>query len=311
MGRRDGANGLSSCRRSDPRPDLRSQRRPRGAARTGRGADRGRGTGRRPRRNGSREGPRGKGELTESVGLIIRSRRLGSCIPQTPGRRRRRRTAAGVPDQVTDPRTSLLAQRSEAGATGGRRRTARRETANVRAARRSGPPRLPVAVVPLGAYLVDQRADLSYAAAADAPQSLGRRTSQAASRSSRARGGVRPLVRKICDGIVAIPRLCPNRSTPVAAAVLQNWRGGSALTPKDLRRIPATQCGEAGRPRWSCARLTCTGSTATPPTPAASTTPRTLRHRRRASSCCRVRGRRRLRRRGAEQILGARRAFCA
>lgn len=134
-------------------------------------------------------------------------------------------------DQVTDPRNLGAVARSAAGAgaTGVivPAHGAARITAAVCRASAGAVEHLPVAVVPnLARYLAEiKRADLwSYAAAADAPRTMWQTDlSGGVALVFGAEGkGVRPLVRKTCDGAVSIP-LAPgveSLNVSVAAAVL-------------------------------------------------------------------------------------------
>lgn len=134
-------------------------------------------------------------------------------------------------DRVTDPRNlgAVIRSAAGAGATGVivPAHGAARITAAVCRASAGAVEHLPVAVVPnLARYLAEiKRADLwSYAAAADAPQTMWQTDlSGGVALVFGAEGkGVRPLVRKTCDGSVSIP-LAPgveSLNVSVAAAVL-------------------------------------------------------------------------------------------
>jgi 23S rRNA (guanosine2251-2'-O)-methyltransferase len=134
-------------------------------------------------------------------------------------------------DQVTDPRNLGAVARSAAGA----RATgvivpahgSARVTAAVCRASAGAVEHLPVAVVPnLARFLAEiKRADLwSYAAAADAPHTMWEADlSGGLALVFGAEGkGVRPLVRKTCDGAVSIPLAhgIESLNVSVAAAVL-------------------------------------------------------------------------------------------
>lgn len=134
-------------------------------------------------------------------------------------------------DQVTDPRNlgAVIRSAAGAGATGVivPAHGSARVTAAVCRSSAGAVEHLPVAVVPnLARYLAEiKRHDLwSYAAAADAPQTMWQADlSGGVALVFGAEGkGVRPLVRKTCDGAVAIP-LQPgveSLNVSVAAAVL-------------------------------------------------------------------------------------------
>ncbi len=134
-------------------------------------------------------------------------------------------------DQVTDPRNLGAVARSAAGAGATGVIVPAHGSATVTAAvcraSAGAVEHIPVAVVPnLARYLAEiKRADLwSYAAAADAPQSLWQTdlTGGIALVFGAEGKGVRPLVRKTCDGAVAIPLAAGVESlnVSVAAAVL-------------------------------------------------------------------------------------------
>jgi 23S rRNA (guanosine2251-2'-O)-methyltransferase len=134
-------------------------------------------------------------------------------------------------DQVTDPRNLGAVARSAAGAGATGVIVPAHGSATVTAAvcrsSAGAVEHLPVAVVPnLARYLAEiKRADLwSYAAAADAPQSLWQTdlTGGVALVFGAEGKGVRPLVRKTCDGTVAIPLAhgVESLNVSVAAAVL-------------------------------------------------------------------------------------------
>ncbi len=134
-------------------------------------------------------------------------------------------------DQVTDPRNlgAVIRSAAGAGATGVivPAHGSARVTAAVCRSSAGAVEHLPVAVVPnLARYLAEiKRHDLwSYAAAADAPQTMWQADlSGGVALVFGAEGkGVRPLVRKTCDGAIAIP-LEPgveSLNVSVAAAVL-------------------------------------------------------------------------------------------
>jgi 23S rRNA (guanosine2251-2'-O)-methyltransferase len=134
-------------------------------------------------------------------------------------------------DQVTDPRNlgAVIRSSAGAGATGVivPAHGSARVTAAVCRSSAGAVEHLPVAVVPnLARYLAEiKRHDLwSYAAAADAPQTMWQADlSGGVALVFGAEGkGVRPLVRKTCDGAIAIP-LEPgveSLNVSVAAAVL-------------------------------------------------------------------------------------------
>ncbi len=134
-------------------------------------------------------------------------------------------------DQVTDPRNlgAVVRSAAGAGATGVivPAHGSARVTPAVCRASAGAVEHLPLAVVPnLARYLAEiKRADLwSYAAAADAPQTMWQAdlTGGVALVFGAEGKGVRPLVRKTCDGAVSIP-LEPgveSLNVSVAAAVL-------------------------------------------------------------------------------------------
>ena len=163
-------------------------------------------------------------------------------------------------DQVTDPRNLGAVARSAAGAGATGVIVPAHGSATVTAAvcrsSAGAVEHLPVAVVPnLARYLAEiKRADLwSYAAAADAAQSLWQTdlTGGVALVFGAEGKGVRPLVRKTCDGTVAIPlagwrRIAQRQRRGGGAAV----RGAAAalLTPEARGGFPATQCGRRPGP---------------------------------------------------------------
>jgi 23S rRNA (guanosine2251-2'-O)-methyltransferase len=185
------------------------------------------------------EGPRThlrkERELTEAAGSPDHQGVVAWAAPY-PYADARELAAAELPllvclDQVTDPRNlgAVIRSAAGAGATGVivPAHGSARVTAAVCRSSAGAVEHLPVAVVPnLARYLAEiKRADLwSYAAAADAPQTMWQADlSGGIALVFGAEGkGVRPLVRKTCDGAVSIP-LEPgveSLNVSVAAAVL-------------------------------------------------------------------------------------------
>jgi 23S rRNA (guanosine2251-2'-O)-methyltransferase len=184
---------------------------------------------------GPRPLPKRERDLTEAAGTSEHQGVVAWCAPY-PYADAWELAAAPAPllvclDQVTDPRNLGAVARSAAGAGASGvivpEHGAARVTAAVCRASAGAVEHLPVAVVPnLARYLTEiKRGDLwIYAAAADAPQTLWETDlSGGLAVVLGAEGkGVRPLVRRTCDGTVAIP-LSPgveSLNVSVAAALV-------------------------------------------------------------------------------------------